>query len=176
MATDFSGWAGQLLDHLPSGSISTGQAIAWLQSSSSLNQLNSCTHSGYAMSGGDIAPVLTSIESGLFSEMFIAWYFERESIRMVGAFDADWTEVRGEDQGSVRRVSKNENAKTLRLLHKDALDRIGDLCDWYQGYRKLGQASQVLYNLRAGSSQSALCAPPANLCSTYNPVWSNCGC
>ena len=174
MATDFTGWAGDLLDNLPSGSITTGQAIAWLQSSSSLNQLNSCTHSGYVMSGGDITPELTSVESGLYSEMFISWYFKKESIRMVGAFDADWTEVRGEDQGSVRRVSKNENAKTLRLMYKDSLGRIQELCEWYQGYRKLGNPKQTLLNARHSVTQSALTYPPQSLYSNYNPVWSSC--
>lgn len=165
MSNNFSGWASDLITCLGDETLATGHVVSWLQSN--LGKLNLLTESCYALQSGCVTPEMNSAISGIYSEMFICWYLNKQAIKTIGAAGCDWTYMEGDDQGAIRKVSRTEQAKTYRAFAKDCQDRLDQLLRWY----KITIPQQTLYNQRDASSASALECPPCEFYSSYNPIW-----
>lgn len=163
-----SGWAGSLLSALADTSTSTGTVVAWLQANlghfNSLLSLQSGS-GAFSLSGTSIVPQMSSAQSGIYNELYFCYFLKRESIRSVGALAYDWTEMRGEDQGAVKLVSRTEKAKVYQSLAKDCDERIKELVKAYKKGSYSGPL-QVTYNSRNSSSVTGLTLP----LSPINPV------
>lgn len=116
---------------------------------------------------------MTQQTSGIYTEMYYCHYYGRKVSENLGAAGYDWTEIRGEDQGSIRKVSKNEVSKVYRGMQNDCHTRLDKLTSWYHSACNPNLPLQVLYNARSGSADSGLrCpVPPASYYAPYNTVW-----
>ena len=166
MSNDFTGWDSNIIDSLGDESLATGNVISWLEGN--LGKLNLMTESSYSLSGDCISPDMNSVVSGIYSEMFICWYLNKQAFKTLGAAGCDWTLMQGEDQGSMRRVSKTDQAKTYKAFAKDCEERLDQLLRWY----KIVVPQQTLYNKRNASSYSALECPPCEYYTAYTPIWT----
>lgn len=172
-----SGWASQILQNLGETGIPTGQVVLWLNTN--FGNLNSALETEYGFSGDYIAPDMGSMESGIYTEMYICNYFRKKTSQFLGAmaYDANtWIEVEGVDQGRIRRVNKNEVAKQFRQLYIDCCGRLDKLIDWYKDQRAAIHANQILYNARIDVADGGLRCPenyfpPISYYSDYNFVW-----
>lgn len=163
-----SAWAVQILESLDDTTTPTGSVVSWLKSN--LGQLNLRINSGYYVSGDCIVPDMDQNISGLYTEMYYCYYFSKQANKNLGASAYDWTEIVGEEQGSIRKVSKNEVAKTYRLLAKDCQENLQKLTDWYNG-QQATFASQVIFGDRFGGSNFDL-LPPKHCYSDNNFIWN----
>lgn len=174
-----SGWAELILENLGETGIPTSRVALWLNTN--FGNLNSALETEYQISGTEnvIAPDMGSMESGIYTEMYICDYFRKKASQFLGAmaYDSDaWVEIEGVDQGRIRRVSKNEIAKQFRQLYLDCCNRLDKLIDWYKDQRGSIQSRQVLYNNRVDVSNGGLrhpldYFPPSNFYSDYNFIW-----
>lgn len=172
-----SGWAYRIQGSLEDPSISVGMVASWIQNN--LFKINTSLPitEEFVLSGDGIYPEMSQSISGIYEEMYYYDYMTRKARLSVGAAAYDWVEFNGDDQGSVRRVSKNEQAKTWRLLAQDADKKIKELIVWYEDtYLEYPMADQVLYNDRLSNSESGLQCyiPPEYLISSNNTVWCSC--
>ncbi len=171
-----SGWAGDLLTSVGDSTSSTGSVVSWLQNN--LGNLNGAIGTSYSLSGDDLSPGLSMESSGVYTEMYYCYFLARQATRSIGELSFDWVSIQGDDQGSVRRVTGNEKAKTYGSLAKDCRERLSELIDWYNQHANPSLPCQTLYNSRSGSAASGIREygsyyPPESLFSNYNVVWTS---
>jgi hypothetical protein len=173
-STELSGWAYRIQGNLEDSTVSVGMIISWLQNNLYKINISLPVPVEYSISGDSIAPDMTSAISGIYEEMYYCDYMKKKCRMSLGAASYDWVEVDGADQGRIRRVSKNEQAKTWRTLYQDCEKRIDELIKWYEDtYSEYPMADQILYNERCSVSEGGLqvFVPPYQLISPYNSVW-----
>lgn len=158
--SDLSGWAGQILDSLNETGIATGSTVLWL--TSNLGKLNSYIGSGFYYSGEAIYPDMDASVSGIYTEMYYCYYLDRQANKFLGAAGYDWTSIDGSEQGSIRKVSRNEQAKTYRMLANDCQARMKELIDFYKSYAS-SPVYQILYSDRWGGADYGLIDFPSTL-------------
>ena len=168
--SQLSGWAGRILESLDETGISTGRVVTWLQNN--LYRVNNALSTGFYTEGGYILPDMTMNESGIYEQMYVCDYYSKKANLALGAFAYDWTEIRGEDQGSIRRVSKNEVAKSYQAQAKECKVDLKELINWYQEQDQT-LVAQLLYSDRGQFADGGLmdyCQPPTHL---YNnsTIW-----
>lgn len=169
-AEDFSGWASGILDNLDESGIAVGSVALWLQSN--LGILNIALRTDYELNeSGCVTGEMNSAESGIYTEMYYCHYYRRKANAALGAASYDWTEIVGEDQGSVKKVSKNEVAKTYRLLASEACGNVTKLTKWYHDVYNPNTPLQILCNSRMDVTRTALRCPPNSFYSVNNYVW-----
>lgn len=169
-----SGWAGNILDSLSETTVTTGSVVLWLQTH--LGVLNAKLNTAFDLNeSGCITGDMAQSQSGIYNEMFICDYYSKQAAKNLGASAYDWTVIEGEDQGSIKKVSKNEIAKTYRGLSTDCISNVNDLVKWYNSQYNKALPLQVLYNDRYDTSATALIcsSPPAGLYSRDNYVFVN---
>ena len=110
-------WAGCLLESLGDEATSTGSVVGWLQSN--LGLLNAYIHTEFAVEDDEIVSEMLPAQSGLYNEMYYCYWLKKKSRSLLNNADYDWTEMRGEKQGSVKKVSKNERSKTIAAMAKE---------------------------------------------------------
>lgn len=166
-----SGWADRMLDSLGETGVTTTSVVVWLQNN--LFRLNLALETGFITnSSGYIDPDMTQNESGIYEQMYYCSYYNKQANMMLGANGYDWTEIRGEDQGSIRRVSKNEIAKVYRAQTADCKIQLSELIDWYTS-QDLMLAGQILLGDRGDIASGDLldyCQPPTEY-TTHSTVW-----
>lgn len=165
---ELNNWAGLILDSLDDSTTPTGSVVTWLKNN--LGSLNLRLQETFSLSGDCIFPDMSQNISGIYTEMFYCYYFNKQANKNLGASSYDWTEIMGEDQGTIRKVSKNEIAKTYRGLAKDCRDNLDKLSNWYIENRNPVVPTQVLLGQRFGGSNYDL-MPPPNLISFCNFIW-----
>lgn len=174
-AAETSGWAYRIHGGLEDSSISPGMIASWLQNNLYKLNISLPLVTGYELvSGNTIIPDMPQVISGIYEEMYYCDYMQRKARISVGAAAYDWVEMEGQDQGRIRRVSKNEQAKSWRALYQDCQKRVEDLINWYEEtYSEYPMADQVLYNDRDSVSEYGLqpFCPPDYLISSRNSVW-----
>jgi hypothetical protein len=113
---------------------------------------------------------MTQNVSGIYTEMYYCYYYNKQANKNLGASAYDWTEIQGDEQGTIRKVSKNEIAKTFRSLSKDCRENLDKLTDWYAENESPVIPTQVLYGDRFGGSNFDL-LPPPDCISSCNFIW-----
>lgn len=154
--TNWSGWAGNIIANVDTG-LSTGSVVLWLQNS--LYKLNLAINTNFYLDTGNyIAPdTMTAVQSGIYGEMYYCDYLAKKSSQAVAYNDYDWSEIEGEKQGRIRRTSKNEHSKNLRLQADKCREDIKAIIDGYfNNYSNGILVGQVLYNDRGNVSESGL--------------------
>lgn len=133
--SNWTGLAGYTIDQLgsPSGLL-TGQVVDYFKYN--VGQLNSLIQSNYTPSGEFVSPELDFAGSGFYSQMYMCNYYSKQVLVNLGAAAYDWSEVK-EGDSFVRRVSKNEQAKTFRGLAADCQATLRDQAMQYRVSRTL---------------------------------------
>jgi len=111
-------WAGKILSSLDDTTTSNGSVVGWLQAN--LGLLNAYLHTEFVVNGDEeIESQMLPVQSGVYNEMYYCYWLKRKSRSLLNNADYDWVEMRGEKQGSVKIVSKNERAKTIHGMGQD---------------------------------------------------------
>lgn len=133
--SNFSGLAEYVMNQLgnPSGLL-TGQVIDYFRLN--IGSLNGLIQSNYVPTGEFTEPPLDYVASGFYSQMYMCNYYSKQVLANLGAAAYDWSEVR-EGDSVVRRVSKNEQAKTFRGLATDCQASLRDAAMQYRVSRCL---------------------------------------
>ena len=161
-------WAGLILESLDDTVTPTGSVSTWLKSN--LGYLNLRLSEQFTISGDCVVPEMSQNVSGIYTEMFYCYYYNKQANKNLGASAYDWTEIVGEDQGAIRKVSKNEVAKTYRSLSNDCKVRLDQLTKWYNEAKDPIIPTQILYGDRFGGANFDLLPPPASI-SSCNFIW-----
>jgi hypothetical protein len=165
---ELTNWAGLILESLDDSITPTGSVVTWLKSN--LGYLNLRLGEEFVLSGDCIVPDMSQNVSGIYTESYYCYYYNKQANKNLGASAYDWTEIVGDEQGTIRRVSKNEVAKTFRLLSKDCKENLEILTRWYADNKSPILPTQVLYGSRYGGSNFDL-IPPPDCVSSCNFVW-----
>lgn len=119
-------WYGELQE---TTNTSISKIVAWLLAH--VGDLNDHIGSSYQVSGNDITPELGDSESIILNYLYLLNYYNRQIQSNLGASAYDWSEVK-EGDSSVRRVSRNEIAKTYKTLASDTKDYLVKLIEAYK--------------------------------------------
>ena len=113
-----SSWASGISASLDDTITSNGSVVGWLQTN--LGLLNAYLHTEFVVNADEeIETHMLPAHSGLYNEMYYCHWLKKKSRSLLNNADYDWIEMRGEKQGSVKIVSKNERAKTINSMSKD---------------------------------------------------------
>lgn len=105
----------------PSG-ISTAYISGWL--ANNFGTLNILIHTTYSGLSGTIDPWLGDKEQGIYQELFNIKFYERAAATSLNAASYDtWIEI-ADDGSRVRRVSKNDLAKSFQSQKKESEARL----------------------------------------------------
>jgi hypothetical protein len=170
-ASGFSGWASDILDSLDETDITVGSATTWLRSN--LGNLNLALGTSFSLDSGGCVSGIEQAHSGIYTEMYYCYYFRKKANSNLGVSAYDWTEIDGEDQGKIRKVSRNETSKTYMQLKKDCKEGLNSLVQWYHEVFNPNTPCQVLYNSRTDVTATALVCPPDSIYSPNNIVWGS---
>lgn len=164
-------WADRMLESLDETGVTNTSVVTWLQTN--LFRLNLALETGFITnSSGYIDPDMVPNESGIYEQMYYCYYYGKKANQMLGANAYDWTEIRGEDQGSIRKVSKNEIAKTYRAQAAECKIQLKELIDWYS-QQDMMLVGQILLGDRGNIADGDLmdyCQPPTEYTS-HSTVW-----
>lgn len=127
IGTDIGLYASGIFESLgsPSG---LGISVAWISGwlAGNVGRLNVLIESNHQAISGFIVPPLCNTEVAIYDEMFEHNYYTRLASNNLGASAYDWSEV-SEEGSTVRRVSRNEVAKTYMLLAKNSDSNLAEL-------------------------------------------------
>jgi hypothetical protein len=149
-----SDWASDLLEALGDTTTSNCSATNWLQNN--LGMLNSHLSTSFVVESGNITPEFNDVQSGIYNEMFICSWLRKKAIRSLGTMEFDWTEMEGEDQGKIKRVSHTQKAASYQAMSKDCEERIKDLIKTYRG-GDFARPRQITFNNRHSSPIDIAC-------------------
>ena len=176
---NLSGWAGDILDSLSETGIPTGKVVTWLQSN--LGKFNVAIEEDFylndsgCITGAD--GLMDVNHSGIYTEMYYCDYYRQKATELLGAASFDWTLIEGDEQGTVRKVSKNEQAKTYNQMSKKCKENLKQLIDWYRAANIVISPQQTLYNDRIGVADAAVLStssyPPVDYYSFFNVIYQS---
>lgn len=90
---------------------------------------------------------LTEEEKSIFKDIFTVYYYGLQVKKNLGASAYDWSELQ-EGDSKVRRVSRNEVAKTYRGLKKDIEDALEKKVSRYRSNKSLPESKDAISDLR----------------------------
>lgn len=106
-------------DLLETDDTSIPKIMMWL--TSNVGILNSLLYTQYYIVGNDCSPHLGNDEAAIFAVIYLERYYARQVQMNLGGAQYDWSEI-NEADSKIRRVSKNEIAKTyLQLKNQTSL-------------------------------------------------------
>jgi hypothetical protein len=96
----------------------------WLRSN--IGELNTRLGTGYSitLTNYEIYPEMGENEKSIFKEMFFIYYYDRLIMGNLGSASFDSVLEVTSDGATVRKVNKNEVAKTYLLLKKDHIEKL----------------------------------------------------
>lgn len=95
---------------------------------------------------GWVQPCMRQQEASIFMNLYLVYYYRLQMNNNLGATAYDWSEVT-EGDSSVRRVSKNEIAKTFRGLMNDTQKLVNDQAAHYRFDKSLPQSIEAITDL-----------------------------
>jgi hypothetical protein len=165
-------WAERILDSLDETGIANSLVVTWFQNN--LYKLNLALGTGFVTnSSGYIEPDMNQFESGIYEQQYFCYYYKKKANANLGASSWDWTEIRGEDQGTIRKVSKNETAKTYLQLSKECEQSLKDLIEWY-AEQDMVMVGQILLGDRGDIASGDLMynyQPPNQYFDYHSTIW-----
>ena len=165
---ELSTWAERILDSLDETGITTSSVVVWM--SNHLYLINTAIGSGFYTNGsGYIEPDFSPNVSGLYESMYVCYYYNKKANSALGAFSSDWTEIEGEKQGKIRRVSRNEVSKTYRLMAQDCRSSLAELIKAYNENDGTTLVGQVLMGDRGQVADHGLMALSDPVSVYHNP-------
>lgn len=91
-------------------------------------------------------PELTDEQAAIFGLMYSISYFTRFVRSSLGASAYDWSEI-SEGDTMIRRVSRNEVAKTYQQLRNQLQNELNDLVFFYKQNRAIPYSLSAVHNL-----------------------------
>jgi len=160
-------WATRILESLDDTTTPTGSVVTWLKSN--LGNLNLRINGEFYLSGDCIEPEMSANVSGLYSEMYVCNWLNKQASKHLGAAAYSFVEIVGEEQGAIKKHNKTEISKTFRLLAKDCKENLDQLTEWFNGQNAI-HSYQITFSERFGGSNFDL-LPPPEFYSDYNCIW-----
>jgi len=168
-SSDLSGWAEEIIDCGGYSGTSVDSVVCWLESN--LGFLNLAIEESFSLVSGTISPEMSLNAMAVYTQMYECYMLNKYARRstILGTEESGWIEIRGEEQGTIKRPSPVEAAKVYRTLAKDCKECLEDLISWYNGTHK-GNAEplQVLTSTMCTSENGM---PPEYLLSPRNCCW-----
>lgn len=164
-STDLSGWAGSIIESMELSGVLTGSVVSWLENN--VGSLNLALRENYELISGQILPEMETNAMAIYTQMYECYYLSKEGRRSAQLGFDDWVEINGEDQGSIRKVSKSELSKNFISLAKECQENLKNLTKWYVVDGGNGQDPARLPRQVIGD-QSAICSLPARYLSPTN--------
>ncbi len=165
---ELSGWAGRILETLPSGSTTTGNIVSFFQYN--LFRLNAAIYTDFSLSGECIVPDLSLMQSGIYEQIYLCTYYQKQVIANLGSAGYAVVEAEGHDQGRVRFASRTTIAQGYRLEATACSESLQALIDFYNQGQFGNTIGMVLYDNRGPNS----CPLPA--LANCVPCWDYLGC
>lgn len=165
-STDLSGWAGSIIDSMSLSGVTTGSVVCWLENNVGVLNLSLQT-TGYYATGNQILPSMDINTMAIYTQMYECYYLSKEARLSAQLGYDDWVEINGQDQGSIRKVSKSELSKNFSTLAKDCQLRLSDLLNWYLNEGGNGQ-DPARMPLQVIGDQAYKCGIPAAYLSPTN--------
>lgn len=123
-------FAHEIYENLGSPTDITEELIeTWLTNST--GNLNTKLNLSISAVDGSFVPELSDKEKAIYQKIFEIYYLGLQINRNLGASAYDWSELTEADS-TIRRVSKNELAKTYRGLQNDARIELVDMINKYR--------------------------------------------
>lgn len=122
-------WFGELDE---TTNTSTTKILNWFISNIGL--LNDALSTSHVINGTEASPELTDDEAVIFGLMYLHRYYQRLIQTNLNATQYDWSEITEADS-TIRRVSKNEIAKSYRLLANDTKDYLNKLIESWKKWQ-----------------------------------------
>lgn len=145
-SVNLSGWAGEIIEDMELSGVTTGSVVSWL--GNNLGNLNNLLGSEYEYVSGDISgAILPEMETGpidIYEKMYECQYLSKKARQAATLGFSDWIQIDGDDQGSIRKVSKTEVAKELRGQAKDCKLELEDLVNVYNASQSGALPNQVI--------------------------------
>jgi hypothetical protein len=166
-------WSERILDSLSETGIAAASVVTWFQNS--LYKLNLALGSGFYTESGNILPDMSPNISGIYEEIYYCYYLNRKATQNLGAGAWDWTEIAEDNQGRIRKVSRNEIAKSYQAQAKDCKQTLEELIEWFQQGEGHTLVGTILYGDRGQVADHGLIGyhdPPTTVRSPYNTVWN----
>jgi len=112
--------------------ISSAAVIFWLQSN--IGSLNNTLLTSYTLSsnGAEISPELGHDEKDILKTMYFVYYYGKQIQSNLGAAAYDSVQEVSEDGFFVKKVNKNEVAKTYLSLKRAEMDNLTNLVNGYK--------------------------------------------
>jgi hypothetical protein len=127
---DLSGWAGEIIYIFDLSGTTTGSVTSWMRTN--VGNLSLVIRKEFEVSGENaIIPEMENSELGIYTKMYECYRLTQEAKNAALLGYTDWVEVKGDDQGSVRRVSKSELSKNLISLSRICKDELNTLINEY---------------------------------------------
>jgi hypothetical protein len=111
------------------GIVSIPYISGWL--SNHIGDLNININSNFSYASGFLLPPLNYQQVAVYEEIFNDYYYNLSASNLLGASQYDWTRLTEADS-TVVKVSRNELAKTYRMLRKDSQEKLRYLVGQYK--------------------------------------------
>lgn len=123
--------------------------LSWLSSKAGVGKLNNITNNCFSIVSGNLSPEPKSEELAIYKELYKISYYDRKVAEATNSALSDsWLELK-DDVSSIKRHNKNEVAKTIISLRKDAYDNLKDMIFSYQqnnsaaGFVNMGESNEI---------------------------------
>lgn len=137
--------AGEIYADLESPSSPDAAAIEiWLRTH--IGDLNTALGLSITIVANELSVDLSEAEKSIFKDIYLSSYYGLQIRRYTGASAYDWSEVT-EGDSTVRRVSKNELAKTIQTLKRDLDAALKDKINRYRFDKSLPVSQEAVNNL-----------------------------
>lgn len=131
-----------ILDLDNDSSLSASYVQSWLVGN--IGKLNNSIGSNIQMVCDGFSPAPTDDQKDIFKWLFTCKYYANLAKNNLGAAMYDWSEV-SEGDSTIRRVSKNEIAKTYNVMAKQCEESLKDAIKYYKTNNALPR-SQSAYD------------------------------
>lgn len=171
-SAELATWSERILDSLDETGVTSSSVVVWLQNN--LHLINLAIGSGFYTESGCILPEMSPNVASLYESHYICYYYNKKANSALGGFSADWTEIEGEKQGKIRRVSRNEVSKTYRLMAQDCKQSLAELIKAYNEGDGITLAASIDYTHRGQVADHGLMQlndPTSETRNPYSVIW-----
>ncbi len=102
---------------------SVGLISGWITTPINLGNLNSKLCTSFSISGACILGDFAAEEASIYSQMYVAGYYETKARQALDCGGAMWTRI-AEGDSSVSRTSMTDISKQYMALHENARDEL----------------------------------------------------
>lgn len=116
-------------------SLSLSYVSTWLRNN--IGKLNNAIGTSFVLNDSlELSPCIDNDQKDIFKWLFTCSFYRNQSKKNLGATSYDWVSIE-EGDSKIRRVSKNDIAKTLMALSKDCEESLKQIIMYYKTNKAL---------------------------------------